>query len=236
MHYVPSAPARALTSGKTKTVAVLVSDVTNPFYFDIIRGTQQQLKAAGYTQLLVDTEESDELEDGMLHRLRRSYDGAILAASRLSERRFAHALRRDPPRRDQPPDSLACRPSSSTPRAASSRRSSTSSRSVTPGSRTPSGPETSWPNEGRWRALQRAAEATRADPRPDRPVRAAPVRRRRGGGRGRERRDHRVHRVQRPARHRHAAAAGPARRLRTRRHPSSWAATTSSAPTSATPR
>src|ERR1700704_1096329 len=88
LDYVPNSQARALTSGRTRAIAVLVSDVTNPFYFGIIRGTQQQLKAAGYTQLLVDTEESDEFEDGMLHKLRRSFDGAILAASRLTDRRL----------------------------------------------------------------------------------------------------------------------------------------------------
>src|SRR6185312_13986637 len=88
LEYVPNSQARALTSVRTRAIAVLVSDVTNPFYFGIIRGTQHQLKAAGYTQLLVDTEESDELEDGMLHKLRRSFDGAILAASRLTDRRL----------------------------------------------------------------------------------------------------------------------------------------------------
>ena len=56
MDYVANSQARALTSGRTRTIAVLVSDVTNPFYFDMIRGTQQQLKGAGYAQLLIDTE------------------------------------------------------------------------------------------------------------------------------------------------------------------------------------
>ena len=95
-NYIPNTQARALTSGRTRAIAVLVSDVTNPFYFGIIRGTQQQLKAAGYTQLLVDTEESDELEDGMLHKLRRSFDGAILAASRLTDRRLTALAARVP--------------------------------------------------------------------------------------------------------------------------------------------
>jgi DNA-binding LacI/PurR family transcriptional regulator len=87
--YVPNIQARALTSGRTGTIALLVSDVTNPFYFGIIRGTQQELKAAGYAQLLIDTENSPELEVDMLHRMRRSLDGAILAASRLSDRALA---------------------------------------------------------------------------------------------------------------------------------------------------
>jgi DNA-binding LacI/PurR family transcriptional regulator len=76
-------------SAPLKTVAVFVADITNPFYFDVIRGTQQQLKAAGYAQLLVDTEESGELESDMVNRLRGSFDGAILAASRLSDRQLS---------------------------------------------------------------------------------------------------------------------------------------------------
>ncbi|WP_427173426.1 LacI family DNA-binding transcriptional regulator [Arthrobacter sp. 92] len=85
LNYVPSSQARGLSSGRTNAVAVLVPDITNPFYFDIIRGTQNQLKAAGYTQLLVDTEESAEMELDALQKMRKSADGFILAASRLSD-------------------------------------------------------------------------------------------------------------------------------------------------------
>ena len=63
--------------------------MTNPFYFGIIRGTQQGLKAAGYAQLLIDTENSGDLEIDMLHKMRQSLDGAILAASRLADRALA---------------------------------------------------------------------------------------------------------------------------------------------------
>ncbi|MEV4621395.1 LacI family DNA-binding transcriptional regulator [Asanoa sp. NPDC049573] len=86
LDYVPHPPARALASGRTGTVALVVSDVTNPFYFGMIRGTQQQLKAAGYAHLLIDTEDSGEHEIEMLHTMRRSLDGAILGASRLPAR------------------------------------------------------------------------------------------------------------------------------------------------------
>lgn len=85
LNYVPSTQARALSSGRTRTVALLVPDITNPFYFDLIRGTQHQLKASGYTQLLVDTEESAEVEAEALDRLRTATDGVILTASRLSD-------------------------------------------------------------------------------------------------------------------------------------------------------
>lgn len=37
--YVPNIQARGLTSGRTGAVALLVPDVTNPFYFGIVHGT-----------------------------------------------------------------------------------------------------------------------------------------------------------------------------------------------------
>lgn len=65
-------------------VALLVPDVANPFYFDIIRGTQGQLQAAGYLQLLVDTGESAETERLQVERLTPIVDGIILTATRMS--------------------------------------------------------------------------------------------------------------------------------------------------------
>jgi DNA-binding LacI/PurR family transcriptional regulator len=85
LNYVPSAHARALSSGKTGTVALVVPDITNPFFFGIIRGTQQQLQASGYSHVLVDTQESVDLERAALDKLRRSSDGVILTASRLTD-------------------------------------------------------------------------------------------------------------------------------------------------------
>jgi LacI family repressor for deo operon, udp, cdd, tsx, nupC, and nupG len=96
LNYVPNAQAKALSSGRTRAVAVLVADITNPFYFDIIRGTQLQLKAAGYIQLLVDTEESDEVEVNTLEQMRQTADGVILTASRLSDEDLAAAGTREP--------------------------------------------------------------------------------------------------------------------------------------------
>ena len=96
LHYIPNSQAKALSSGRTGAVGVLVPDITNPFYFDLIRGTQLQLKAAGYTQLLVDTEESDEVEASTLEQLRKSADGIIVAASRLSDEALLAAAAKMP--------------------------------------------------------------------------------------------------------------------------------------------
>ncbi|KTR95339.1 LacI family transcriptional regulator [Microbacterium testaceum] len=72
-------------------VALLVPDVTNPFYFDIIRSTQEQLRAAGFLQLLIDTGESGRTESDTLEQLSGLVDGAILSATRLDSAALVEA-------------------------------------------------------------------------------------------------------------------------------------------------
>jgi LacI family transcriptional regulator len=66
-------------------VALVVSDITNPFYFEIIRGAEHAASAAGYTMLLMDTQESDLLERQALERAMPTVEGIVLASSRLSD-------------------------------------------------------------------------------------------------------------------------------------------------------
>ncbi|MCP3803093.1 LacI family transcriptional regulator [Allokutzneria sp. A3M-2-11 16] len=83
--YRPNPLARALPSGRTTTIGLLLPDVTNPFFFGIIRGAERQANAAGYTLILMDTEESPEVETHNVERLGRAVDGFVLASSRQSE-------------------------------------------------------------------------------------------------------------------------------------------------------
>jgi LacI family transcriptional regulator len=83
--YRPNPQARSLTSGRTHSMALLIPGVTNPYFFDLIRGTQAQAKARGYRHMLVDTEESAEIEATALAELSASVDGVVLTGSRLSD-------------------------------------------------------------------------------------------------------------------------------------------------------
>ena len=94
--YIPGTQARDLASGRVGAVALVVPDITNPFFFELIRSTQHQLTAAGLTQLLVDTEEDEDLEANCLERLRTSAAGFILAASRLDDEQLIRAAGRGP--------------------------------------------------------------------------------------------------------------------------------------------
>lgn len=170
LHYVPNSQARALTSGRTGTIALVVSDVTNPFYFGIIRGTQQQTKAAGYAQLLMDTENAAELEVEMLHKMRQSLDGAILAASRLADRSLA-ALATDIPlvtiNRNVAGVPSVVIDSPAGIHQATEHLVSLGHKDIV----YVSGPENSWPNATRWQAMRSALakfglEARRVGPFP----------------------------------------------------------------------
>ncbi|WP_214407756.1 LacI family DNA-binding transcriptional regulator [Pseudonocardia lacus] len=80
--YEPNPHARALTSNRTQTIAMVVSDITNPHFFELIRGAEMRAKAAEYTLVLVNAEESPRIERAQIRRVARSVDGFLLAASR----------------------------------------------------------------------------------------------------------------------------------------------------------
>ncbi|GAA5202107.1 LacI family DNA-binding transcriptional regulator [Microbacterium jejuense] len=156
LSYVPSTHARSLVSGATRTVALLVPDIANPFYFGLIRGAQRQLRAAGYAQLLVDTEESAEIEAETIDLMRKSADGVILAASRLDERQLAALAQRQPivtVNRDVPgvPSVILDTPDGAR-QALLHLRSLGHHRIAYVG-----GPADSWSNARRWQALEAAA-------------------------------------------------------------------------------
>ena len=58
--------ARNLRMGMTGTIAILVTDVSSAVCFEIVSGTQNQIKAEGYTQVLINTEQAVDFELDMM--------------------------------------------------------------------------------------------------------------------------------------------------------------------------
>lgn len=77
--------ARALSTSRTQMLAVMVSDITNPFYPDLIRGAQLAASKAEYTVLLADARESHVLEREALERLLPVVEGVIIGSSRMPD-------------------------------------------------------------------------------------------------------------------------------------------------------
>lgn len=77
--YVPSEAGRALSSGRTRRVGLLVTDLTNQFYAQIIAPVHLELERQGY-QLVLHTETAD--NDTIAERLiANGLDGVILATT-----------------------------------------------------------------------------------------------------------------------------------------------------------
>ncbi|TCR79504.1 LacI family DNA-binding transcriptional regulator [Rhizobium sp. BK376] len=90
--YVPNQVARALSTGRSGNIALIVPDIGNPFFSALMRGAQAQAYARGYATFLGDSDENEALEDLLLGKLAAQVDGFVLASPRLDEQRIrAHA-------------------------------------------------------------------------------------------------------------------------------------------------
>lgn len=77
--------ARALPTGQTSMITLASSDITNPYYFEIIRGAQAAAAERHYTTLLADAQESSTLEREALERTIPTVEGIVLASTRMSD-------------------------------------------------------------------------------------------------------------------------------------------------------
>lgn len=93
--YVPNHTARALSTGRAGTVAIVVPDIANPFFPPVIRGAQAAADQAGFSLLLGDSDEDPTREDVLVGKFGPQTDGIVLASSRMTEEQIrAHAERR----------------------------------------------------------------------------------------------------------------------------------------------
>jgi LacI family transcriptional regulator len=84
--YRPNQTARGLRTNRTRTIGVLIPDITNPLFPPIIRGIEDGLGADGYTAILGNTDNIASRESEAVSTLRaRQIDGLILATARRDD-------------------------------------------------------------------------------------------------------------------------------------------------------
>jgi len=82
--YRPNTLARGLLTGKTYTVGVIIPDITDPFFPDLILGAEQAARSRDFNVFLCNANREPELELHYANVLKdRRVDGLILAGSRL---------------------------------------------------------------------------------------------------------------------------------------------------------
>lgn len=79
LNYAPSMVARNLKRGKSQLIAIVVADLTNPFYSHIVCLAEAAVAAWGYSLVVFNSDEKLEAEKRILSRIRTlSCDGIVL--------------------------------------------------------------------------------------------------------------------------------------------------------------
>jgi DNA-binding LacI/PurR family transcriptional regulator len=166
-----AAPARRRVAGEQaprKAIALVVADVTNPFYGDIIKGAYEAARDAGYQLILSHTNESPKVERQTIERELEQVDGVVIASSRMTDSALRMVARRKPIvllNRIIPEANCVLNDAERGIRRAVEHLAELGHERIT----YVAGPETSWSDGVRWRALRQAAaelhlEARRVGP------------------------------------------------------------------------
>ncbi|PJI84851.1 DUF6807 family protein [Luteimicrobium subarcticum] len=92
LDYRPSALARSLSLGRTQAVGVVVPDLTNPMFQEVLRGVASGADAAGYGVVVAETAERPERETRAVRNTRSRVDALIMVAPRMTDEELAAAV------------------------------------------------------------------------------------------------------------------------------------------------
>ena len=88
--YVPDRTARALSTGRTMNLALIVPDIANPFFPPVIQAAQAHADRHDHCVFLGSSGEDPRQEERLAERFAGQVDGLILVSSRLPEDRILH--------------------------------------------------------------------------------------------------------------------------------------------------
>lgn len=94
LNYSPSAIARSLSNKRSNTIGVIVPDINNPFFAEMIKGVTRVADEEGYRLLLVDTDEDNGKEQLALQALQEQrIEGLLIVSTPAKGKRSLKHLR-----------------------------------------------------------------------------------------------------------------------------------------------
>lgn len=81
LNYTPNRHARALTTNRSYLIGIVVPDMMHSFFAEMSRGIESLSKAAGYQNLICNTDEDSALEMSEVSALLNHTDGLIIATT-----------------------------------------------------------------------------------------------------------------------------------------------------------
>ena len=86
LNYTPNELARGLRTGSTKTLGVIVADISNEFFGELVYHIQQQAYASGYSTIVTNSNEDPaEMLNGIQLLVNRQIDGIIMVPTNNSQ-------------------------------------------------------------------------------------------------------------------------------------------------------
>ena len=145
-----------------EAIALVIADVTNPFYGEIIKGAYEAAREAGYQLILSHTNESPEEERRTIEHELAHVDGIVIASSRMTDSALRTMAKQRPVvllNRILPEASCLVNDNERGIRRAAEHLGALGHERIT----YVAGPETSWSDGMRWRALREAATELELD-------------------------------------------------------------------------
>lgn len=98
LQYEPNAVARGLASKKTGTIALVLPDISNPFFPELSKAVVEVAAKNGFTVILWSTEHQDQQEKSYIQLLKKKYiDGIIFASQTLGKEDIAQMRKNEIP-------------------------------------------------------------------------------------------------------------------------------------------
>ncbi len=88
--------ARSMITGKTGSVGVVILDIANPHFTNLVKGANRVALEHGYNLLFVDTEENQAREEDLIAALSRRVDGLIVS-TRMPDDQLSRVLEHGKP-------------------------------------------------------------------------------------------------------------------------------------------
>lgn len=86
LDYRPNAVARGLASKKTKTVGVIIPDISNVFYAELVRGIEDIATMYRYNIILTNSDQQEDKEVQLLSTLfSKQVDGVVMMSDQVTE-------------------------------------------------------------------------------------------------------------------------------------------------------
>ena len=98
MGYIQNASASFLRSGFSKSIAIIVGDISNPHFSIMIKEMEQAARTEGYTCFVLNTDENEDLEkEAIVEAISKNVDGIVICPTQKTTKNIEFIKKSDVP-------------------------------------------------------------------------------------------------------------------------------------------